>query len=713
MDTNKDQPTTPGRDDFNEIANQLPLLIWWSDVNGHNFFNSAWRNYTGNSSDPDKYDYWTGNVWPYSLQQDPNGNTGPDQSREPVQRMYRLKRYDGEYRWVTELCVPRYTSDGNFAGLAGYCQDIDEMLGDVHFKRDLLKEEIDERDSLNEELAASNEELNATNEELGQTQRSLADLNKELENIIAVRTKALHESEQTAQALNEELVATNEELAAANEELNAANEELASTNEELVSTNEELTQSQEEILKRERLFKSIATNIPKSLVVVIGKDHRFLAVEGDLMAKMGLNSADYIGKHPSDVAPFERYEANKPLYNKVLSGKQFAIDRKGPAGEDYHIEFVPLRNDENEVYAALIISLDITDIRKAEERSAKLAAIVTSSDDAIVSKTLDGIVTSWNAAAERMFGFTEKEMMGQSILKIIPEERHGEEPRILERLRNGHRIDHFETERMAKGGRILDVSLTISPMRDSEGHIIGISKIARDISEKKRAEQKKNDFIAMVSHELKTPLTSLTAIVQLLQIKLKNDHDNPISGPLKNANRQVKKMANMINGFLNISRLDSGKMRIEKSDFSLNDLIEEAIDETKLVSGSGHSFQFEESEPVNVHADRDKVASVVLNLLSNAVKYSPKSTMISINCKLVNGKARVTVTDEGMGISHEDQKKLFDRYYRVENDETRHISGFGIGLYLSAEIVRQHGGEIWVESEPGKGSAFYFELPVD
>ncbi|MGN6638646.1 MAG: PAS domain S-box protein, partial [Mucilaginibacter sp.] len=421
MDTNKDQPITPGRDDFNEVANQLPLLIWWSDAGGENyFFNSAWREYTGNAAADGQHDYWTGNVLPADLRQNPDEEVA--QSGKPVQRMYRLKRYDGEYRWIAEQCVPRYAADETFAGYTGYCQDIQEMLANTQMKSELFNEEIEERESLNEELAASNEELNATNEELGQTQQSLADLNRELENIITVRTKALHESEQKAQALNEELVATNEELAAANEELNAANEELAATNEELNAANEELTVSQFEILKREKLFKSIAANIPKSLVVVIGKDHRLMAIEGDLVVKMGLKSTDYVGKHASEVAPFERYEANKPLYDKVLSGKQFAVDRKGSAGEDIHIEFVPLRNDENEVYAALIISLDITDIRKAEERSAKLAAIVTSSDDAIVSKTLDGIVTSWNAAAERMFGFTEKEMMGQSILKIIPED---------------------------------------------------------------------------------------------------------------------------------------------------------------------------------------------------------------------------------------------------------------------------------------------------
>lgn len=549
----------------------------------------------------------------------------------------------------------------------------------------------------NEEIVAANEELMAINEELLQAQQELAQLNESLEEKVTQRTKELMDSEEETQALNEELTAINEELAAANEEM--------------LATNEELSSSKEEVQKRELLFKSIAVNIPKSLVIVIDKDGRFVTVEGDLMKQMGFAGSDYAGKHPSEVTPPERYAMAKPLYDRVLAGEQFTTERKGANGADFRVDFVPLRDAKQEVYAGLIIALDITDIKQAEERSAKLAAIVESSEDAIISKTLDGIVTSWNGGAQRLFGYADTEMIGQPILKLIPEDRQNEEPEIIGRIKRGDRVEHFETQRQTSAGQIIDVSLTISPIKDVQGTIIGVSKIARDISEKKRDETRKNDFIGMVSHELKTPLTSLTALIQAANMKLRNSPDAFLSGAMEKANLQARKMATMINGFLNISRLESSQIQIDREEFDLEKLLESSVREMEL-SVSSHQISFSPCKPLPVNADPEKIGSVITNLLSNAVKYSPKGTNIHIKCELRPQGAQVSVQDQGMGIGPADKEKLFDRFYRVEGQHTRHISGFGIGLYLSAEIVQRHGGKIWVDSELGAGATFYFTLPL-
>lgn len=355
--------------------------------------------------------------------------------------------------------------------------------------------------------------------------------------------------------------------------------------------------------------------------------------------------------------------------------------------------------------------LDITEARQAEERSAKLAAIVTFSDDAIISKTLDSVVTSWNRAAERIFGYTEEEMIGQSILKIIPTDRTDEEPRIIERLGRGEPVDHFETKRLRKDGKVLDVSLTISPLRDNEGNIIGASKIARDISEQKRNEQRKNDFIGMVSHELKTPLTSLNAVLQFAASKLKNFEDPFLRTAMSRANLQVKKMTTLINGFLNVSRLESGKMYLDKRWFDLDSLVREIVEETSLVSAS-NPILFEHCEKTPVYADYDKISSVVSNLIGNAVKYSGNDKPINVYCRIDGRMATVSVADNGPGIKPEDLKRIFERYYRIETDLSHQVGGFGIGLYLSSEIVKGHRGKIWAKSKPGKGSTFYFTLPL-
>lgn len=254
--------------------------------------------------------------------------------------------------------------------------------------------------------------------------------------------------------------------------------------------------------------------------------------------------------------------------------------------------------------------VDIHDLKEAEEKSAKLAAIIETSHDTIVSETLEGIIASWNESAQRVFGYTAEEMIGESIYKLIPPERHAEEPRILAMIARGERINHFETQRLTKEGQLIDVSVTVSPVKDKEGRIIGVSKIARDITEKKLDETCKNDFIGMVSHELKTPLTSLNAILQVVAGKLKNGEDSFLSGAVQKANGQVKRMTAMINGFLNVSRLESGKIHIEKQHFLLDELIAEVIEETRLTSNS-HRIGFAHCPPVTVLADRDKISSVM------------------------------------------------------------------------------------------------------
>jgi len=351
------------------------------------------------------------------------------------------------------------------------------------------------------------------------------------------------------------------------------------------------------------------------------------------------------------------------------------------------------------------------ELRAADERSAKLAAIVESSDDAIIGKDLNGIITAWNRGARQIFGYTEDEMIGQSILKLIPENLQYEEPGILARLRKGEKIDHYETIRRSRDGRLINVSLTISPIHNKEGQVIGVSKIARDITEQKQDDQRKNDFIGMASHELKTPLTTLTAIIQVMQQKYKDTSDAFLPQALDKANVQTKKMSSLITGFLNISRLESGKLEIIKTKFDLMTLITEQVDEIRLTVAS-HSFYFDAPGSMLILADRDKIGSVISNLLSNAVKYSPKGKRVFIKAAQQTDRVRVSIQDEGMGIRAQDLPHIFDRYYRAGSDYTKHIGGFGVGLYLCAEIIQRHNGRIWAESDKGVGSTFFFTLPL-
>jgi PAS domain S-box-containing protein len=238
-----------------------------------------------------------------------------------------------------------------------------------------------------------------------------------------------------------------------------------------------------------------------------------------------------------------------------------------------------------------------------------------------------------------------------------------------------------------------------------------ISGTILDITEQKEDDQRKNDFISMVSHELKTPLTSMSGYLQMLTVKSAKTEDTFAIGVLERVNLQVKKMVTMINGFLNMKRLESGKIPLYKQRFDLAELIQETEEES-VATISSHKILFEPIDAIYVEADRDKIGQVISNLISNAVKYSDAGTPIRLTCINSGERVRIGVHDQGRGVSKDDQVKLFDRFYRVENKEMETINGFGIGLYLCDEIIKRHDGKIWIESEVGAGANFYFDLPV-
>lgn len=229
-----------------------------------------------------------------------------------------------------------------------------------------------------------------------------------------------------------------------------------------------------------------------------------------------------------------------------------------------------------------------------------------------------------------------------------------------------------------------------------------------DITEQKEDELRKNDFIGMVSHELKTPLTSLKAYMQILQ---SGDYVNLAPAILPKVDVQLKRMNDLINGFLNVARFESGKLALDKENFDIDALIDDIIEAKRLIAPN-HKIIVDSCEEIIVFADKEKIDSVIRNLLSNAIKYSEINTTIRVKCKRLENTVKISVEDQGIGIKKEDAQNLFQRYYRVENNDTKNISGFGIGLYLSSEIVKRHGGTIGVKSNPGQGSTFYFTLPL-
>lgn len=355
------------------------------------------------------------------------------------------------------------------------------------------------------------------------------------------------------------------------------------------------------------------------------------------------------------------------------------------------------------------------------DRNAILAAIVENSDDTIISKTLDGIIMSWNPAAEKMFGYQESEAIGKHISLIIPPDRLDEEKLIISQIKAGKKVNHFETVRLTKFGALVPISLTVSPVIAEDGKIIGASKIARNISEQISLQQDKarlydqvktlndrqNEFIGLASHELKTPLTSLNGYLQILE---KASQDQKSKHIIDKAAQQVKKLKMLINDLLDITKIQAGKLplTIELSD--IKSVIDDTI-ELMIHAHPRHEFVFHTKiETLNIEIDAQRIEQVLINLLTNAIRYSPLSNLVEILLEAGNNQVIISVRDKGLGIPEDKLEIIFSRFFRMEETST---PGLGLGLFLCSEIVQRHGGRIWVESKVGEGSIFRFSLPYE
>lgn len=355
--------------------------------------------------------------------------------------------------------------------------------------------------------------------------------------------------------------------------------------------------------------------------------------------------------------------------------------------------------------------LDITETVLAEEKNARLLAIIDSSNDAIIGFNLEGNITTWNNAAEDIFGFLQNEVIGSTADSLIPAEKRQELTDMLAKVARGERVHQLETRMLSKDQGGIEVAITLSPIKEASGKIIGFSKIVRDITEKKHEEQRKNSFIAMVSHEIKTPITAVTAYLQMLLQRAQKEQDSFYINMLSRADIKVKKMTAMVQDFLNVTRLEEGKLQIQKQEFELAPLIKEIADDGQFLSNQ-HTFNTINCDELKVFADKEKLGHVLSNLLSNAIKYSPNGGYIFIKCEPLDHKVRISVTDQGIGIKPLDQKRIFERFYRVDDENEYTPSGFGIGLYLASEILSYHNSQIHIHSKEGLGSTFFFDLDI-
>jgi PAS domain S-box-containing protein len=393
----------------------------------------------------------------------------------------------------------------------------------------------------------------------------------------------------------------------------------------------------------------------------------------------------------------------------------------------------PIRDATGELIGAVLIFRDITERRKTERARGILAAIVHSSEDAIISKSLDGIIDSWNEAAERLFEYTAIEAIGQPISIIIPPERLDEEAMILRRLRRGERIEHLETVRVSKTGRLVNVELTVSPVRNAKAEIIGASKIARDIAKRKAAEREraelikaeqqarkvaeeaslaKDEFVAQISHELRSPLTSILGWVTLMragQVEKKE-----VSRGLEVIERNAKLQIKLVEDLLDISRAVKGQIHLNVQPVEIGEVMDAALDSIRPALDAKSIYLRSQIKTRNsiVDADPDRLQEILWNLLSNAVKFTPQGGKIEINVARLDHHLEIVVSDSGIGINPKFIPLVFDRFSQARKDHDRKARGLGLGLAIVRHLVELHGGTVSAHSAgEGKGATFKVTLP--
>ncbi|MEO8744644.1 MAG: PAS domain S-box protein [Candidatus Dormiibacterota bacterium] len=369
-----------------------------------------------------------------------------------------------------------------------------------------------------------------------------------------------------------------------------------------------------------------------------------------------------------------------------------------------------------------------------DDSGALLAAIVDASDDAIFAKTMDGTICSWNTGAERLYGYTAVEAIGRNVSMVIPAEHASELLTILSELHERDATQHFDTKRVRKDGTVIDVSVSVSPIRNHEGVIVGASTVARDVTELNRTRRQlleselrtvaarsqakaeeeisraKGEVVSLVSHELRSPLASILGFTELLYTRELTDAQRKVY--LGVMLREARRLTDLINDVLQLQRLEGGHQKLNLATVDLRALIQRAVEAAGEDDRRPIGMILPQPLPL-VRADPDALLQVLGNFLSNARKFSPLGGTIRISAREAGDVVQVSVRDEGLGIPPEAIDSLFRKFYRVDSPDRRLIRGSGLGLSINQKIIEGHGGTVEVSSQGlGKGSNFGFSLPI-
>jgi PAS domain S-box-containing protein len=468
----------------------------------------------------------------------------------------------------------------------------------------------------------------------------------------------------------------------------------------------------------------------ESAVIACTLDGIITSWDASAAKVFGFGEREAVGQSIGIIIPPEGQAEAEEMRDRVGRGEtipalQSVRLRKDGSPIEVEQSLYPARDELRRIVGILAIMREVRELRLETEARAYLATIVDWSDDAIVGKDLDGVVMSWNRAAERIFGYTAAEAIGRSIKLIIPPARWAEEEEVLNKIRRDEAVDHFETVRVRKDGSPVEISLTVSPVKDHAGKVIGASKIARDVSQRKLIEKQrdelyeqaqrnnraKDEFLAMLSHELRNPIGAISSAMQVL------GHPDVKAEAAKQARdiigRQTRKLTRIVEDLLDVGRVLTGKVRLDAHPMDLSEAARSSVNALRISGRADQHLLTLDATPVWVVADFVRIEQIVGNLLDNALKYTPPHGTIRLSLRQEGAEAVLEVQDSGAGIPRTLLPEVFDLFVQGERSLDRSQGGLGIGLTLVRRLVEQHDGSVQAFSEGvGSGSRFTIRLPA-
>jgi two-component system CheB/CheR fusion protein len=520
----------------------------------------------------------------------------------------------------------------------------------------------------------------------------------------------------------EELEAANEELQATNEELVASNEELQSTNEELRSVNDELNAVNEEHQNKITELVEVTEDL-QNLLHTINVGVLFIDQEV-CVRRVNVRIGQLLHVLPQDVGR-KFSQLNNVTVAEIVPIVEDVLSNRTPAEQEIVtndertllLNVVPYESERQQQLGVVLTLVDLTSLRRAELEAGRLSEIVRSARDAIISKDLDGNILTWNAGAERLYGYSAEQAIGRPISIIVPEERRTEIGRILSYVAQGVEVEPFETVRITREGNLKHVLLSVAPLHSGQGKVRGASIIALDISDRKRAEERaalaieqRDRFLAVLSHELRNPLMAMASANEIL---LRSDDSEAAAKRAKEIiSRQVMQMSRLLEDTLDASRMRHDKIELQRKLIDLRDVVEVAMDAVReRANRNGVRIEMTlPDEPVNVKGDSTRLQQVITNLGQNAVNHSKQDQIVTLWLAVESDTAVIKVRDEGIGVAPSALPQLFEPFFQERR--SRH-GGLGLGLSLARAVTLAHRGEILARSDGiGKGAEFEVRLPI-